>query len=342
MSNTVSQALTTDLQSLACEIVDLYSKGLESSAERLVEIKVSELLEEYSLSYVVKSCTKVVRESIFNTYYGYPFPGKQATEEERKQYFSKPVSLFSQPKELRLEVSKSTEKNLSEKRSVKICFPDSLIDKLLSRALELLRSEGSRAKDYYGKGIALELLTGRRQYSEICFSAEFEPLDPQTIYVSGIAKSNIEGVEIPVIGTDSLEISQALEEVRQFISSREWFNSETTSRDVKTKIDKIVRNIISSEFQPIIDSYYSDLREKYGRAWVSVFPKFSTHDFRALWVNICHKRINRELSDLGLYASQILGHTSERNTRHYQTYRIVSDKDFQNWKENEIPRLFDK
>lgn len=339
MTHTVSQALTTDLQALAREIVRLYSEGLESQAEGLAQDKVSALLEDYSLSYVVKSCTKVARESIFEAYYGYPFPGKQATEEERNQYFSKPVSLFSQPKGLRLEVTKTTEKNLSEKRAVKICFPDSLIDKLLSKALELLRSEGTRARDYYAKGVALELLTGRRQYSEICFSAEFQPLDPQTIYVSGIAKSNVEGVTIPVIGTDSLEISQALEEVREFISSREWFTPETTSRDVKTKIDKIVRDIISSEFQPIINSYYSDLRENYGRAWVSVFPNFSTHDFRALWVNICHKRINRELSDLGLYASQILGHTSERNTRHYQTYRIVSDKDFQNWKDNEIPRL---
>jgi hypothetical protein len=339
MVSPVSQALTVELQTLAREIVRLYREGLESQAEEIALQSVTDLLSRYSLTYVVKSCTKVVRESIYQEYYGYPFPGKQATEEERKQYFSSPVTLFSQPRELRLEISKTTEKNLSEKRAVKICFPDSLIDKLLSKALEILRNDGTRARDYYAKGLALELLTGRRQFSEICFSAEFQPVDNHTLYVSGIAKSNIEGLEIPVIGTDTLEISQALEEVREFITSREWFTEETTSRDVKSKIDKITRDILSREFQPIVDSYYSDLRQTYKKGWVSIFPPLSSHDFRALWVVICHKRINRELSDLGLYASKILGHTSERNTRHYQTYRIVSDTDFQSWKDNEIPRL---
>jgi hypothetical protein len=338
MANIVSKALQTDTQTLALEVVKLYREGLEGEAEGLCSEKISALLQTYSLNYVLKSCTKAYREAIYQAYYEIPFPGKRATDTERANYFSKPVSLFTPPEEIKTQSRKITETNLTNKRQIKVCFPDSLIDKLLAKSLELLRNTGTRARDIYGKGVALELLTGRRQYSEICFSAEFDPVGPQEIYFSGMAKSTVEGLKIPVIGTDSLEISQALEEVREFITSRKWFTEETTSRDVKEKIDEIIRDIIAKEFHPIIENYYSDLKDKYGRVWSEHFPKFSTHDFRTLWAIICHKRVNREMSDLGLYAKQILGHTSERNTRHYQTFRIVSDAEFQSWKENEIPR----
>jgi hypothetical protein len=342
MANIVSKALQTDTQTLALEVVKLYREGLEGEAEGLCSEKISALLQTYSLNYVLKSCTKGYREAIYQVYYGNPFPGKKATDKERANYFSKPVSLFTPPDWVKQNSREKTKIYVDKKQDVLVKLPDSLIDKLLVKGLELLRSEGVRAKDYYAKGLALELFTGRRQYEEICFSANFEPVSDNEIYFTGLAKSKIDGIKFPVLGANALEISSCLEELKTYIQSRDWFTEETTSRDIKEKIDKIYReDIIPTHFQPIIDEYFLEVRQSYGKQWKEKIPKFphlSTHEFRALYVCICHKRINREISGINTYAKKILGHSSDKSAKHYEGYRVVSDAEFQSWKENDLPR----
>jgi hypothetical protein len=321
-------------------ITTMISGGESDGARALCQEKIENLLTRYSQTYVLKACVKLFRESIYQAHYGQPWAGKLATDTQRAQYFDFPVNLFTPPENLKMEVRNTTEKNLTDHRSLTIAFPESLIDAMIDKAVALLKSDGTRARDIYAKAVAIELLTGRRQFAEICLNAVFHPSGPQSVYVTGLAKTPIEGVEIPVLGTDPETIIEALETVQTYIKSRPWFTPETAPDDVRRKIDKITREVITTEFQSLIDPFYSEILSTYGKLWTLQFKPFSTHDLRALWVVICHYRLNRTMSDIGVYARKILGHTSERSTKHYQIFKVIPDREFTHWKKTVIPHYF--
>lgn len=339
MAANVSQAILLDAAEFATQLLSHYPDN-ETEGRALATAKIEDLLKGFSPTYVLKGCTKAYREAIYTAYYGHEFPGKTATEKQRSDYYSAPVNWFTPPDNLKQDTKLATEKNLTQLRSLAIVFPESLIDELLDKAISLITTPPSRAYDYYAMGVAVELLSGRRQYSEILTNGKFTPVGPQEIRVTGLAKTGLEGVTIPVIGVDSETLCKAVETIQSYMTSRPWYRPDITSNEVKTKVDQITRDAISKEFQPLIDVYYDDLLKVYKGRWYVQFPKFSTHDLRALWAVICYHRLNRETADMGVYIRGILGHTSEKNTRHYQTFKIRSDSDFTHWKKTIVPNYF--
>ena len=339
MPANVSHALLRDAMEFATALLSHYPHD-EAGGKALAVAKIADLLKGYSPTYVLKGITKAYREAIYAAHYDHDFPGKTATEKQRSDYYSAPVNWFTPPDTLKEDTKLATEKNLTQLRSLAIVFPESLIDELLDKAVSLLTSPPSRAYDFYAMGVAVELLTGRRQYSEILTNGKFTPVGPQEIRVTGLAKTTLEGVTIPVIGVDSATLCKGVEAIQGYMQSRPWYRADIPSDEVKKKVDQISRDAIAKEFQPLIDAYYDDLLKVYGGRWYAQFPKFSTHDLRALWAIICYHRLNRETADMGVYIRGILGHTSEKNTRHYQTFKIRSDSDFAHWKKSIVPSYF--
>jgi hypothetical protein len=336
MAANISRALLKDGDDFAIVLLSYYPNR-EEEGRALASAKIAELLKDYSKSTVTKGITKGYREAIYRAHYGHDFPGKSATEKQRADYYSAPVNWFTVPEEIKDEVNKVTQVNLQQQRTLTIVFPEPLIDALLEKAVNLVTRPPSSAYDYYAIGVGLELLTGRRQYREILTSAKFTSISKQYVKVENIGKTFLESVEIPVIGIDSETVCNSVELIRDFLSGRPWYYPEITSNEVKAKVDKITRDVIKKEFQPILDQYYRPLLDQYGAKWYEQFPAFSTHDLRTLYGVICYHRLNREASDIGVYVKSVLGHTSESSTKHYQKFKIKSVSDFEFWKVSIVP-----
>lgn len=339
MAANVSQALLKDAKEFALELLTHYPDD-EAGGRALATAKIEDLLGQYAKSTVTKGITKAYREAIYQAHYGHDFPGKTATEKQRADYYAAPVNWFTVPEEISNEVNEITQVNLGQHRDLTIIFPESLIDELLDKAVSLVTSPPSRAYDFYAMGVALELLTGRRQYSEILTASTYRALSPQIVRVEKPAKTVLPWVDVPVLGLDSHAVCDAIESIREFLKGRGWWIDGITSNQVKEKVDKVTRDAIGKEFQPILDRYYGDLLARYGKKWVQQFPPFSTHDFRSLYGVICYHRLNRESSDIGVYVKSVLGHTSENSTKHYQKFRIKSDSEFSQWKKTILPGYF--
>ena len=339
MPTHASKILLSDATEFAAQLLSHYPHD-EAGGKALAIAKIEDLLSRYAKSTVTKGLTKAYREAIYAALYGHDFPGKAASEKQRSDYYAAPVNWFTVPEVISNEVNKTTQVNLGQHRDLTIVFPDSLIDELLDKAVSLVTSPPLKAYDFYAMGVALELLIGRRQYSEILTTSTYRPLSPQIIRVEKPAKTALPWVDVPVLALDSQTVCEAIESIREFLKGRGWWVDGITSNQVKDKVDKVTRDAIDREFQPILNRYYGDLLARYGKEWVQQFPPFSTHDFRSLYGVICYHRLNRESSDIGVYVKSVLGHTSENSTKHYQLFRIKTDSEFSQWKKTILPSYF--
>ncbi len=196
--------------------------------------------------------------------------------------------------------------NLSDNR-VKISME--IIDKLIELAVTSLRKKSENKRDIASKAVALELLTGRRQYSEI--------LNPKTIIkfyhldffkAENLAKSKQDNTdltldELPILGR---QFEQYEGEISDLILSarKEILNEIEKDLEINTSsIQNLWKRPIIQALIPY-DLILKDVRKKNS----NLEPlNGSTHLLRKIYAFSCYQKFHKHGNE-SQYFGRILGH----------------------------------
>lgn len=309
-------------EELASKVVDLWSNGKDEEATELCNKKIQALLGLYSPSYVAKDCQRIFRKAIF-----------QASGLSEYKYRERPVSYFTVPKEVLNAVNYHSREAVSNQRDDLVTIPSDVVSELLETAKTLLEKPVEKANDCYEKVIALGLLTGRRCFVEIMNKAEFHKVDsPNLVSFSGQAKGGedkeLSAYLIPVLGVSPDLAIEGLEEVREYLINRPWWDEEAISEQkdyIKRRTNKQIKRLLDRHYAPVLRKGDID--------------QISAHDLRKLYAAICYynqKRLNLYRSSnpaFTAFASEILGHSSltesgqkykdTKTSESYEKYEIV-------------------
>ncbi|MFM6213599.1 protelomerase family protein, partial [Planktothrix sp.] len=184
-----------DTVQLAKEVMALYNQGKIEDAKSLCNDKILDLAKLYKPSTLCKGIQLCYRKAIFS---------ESGLEEYR--YTEYPVSLFSVPIEMVQNTNETTRDTVERQLNDYIFIKSESIDKMLQKAVELIKKDCISGQDYYEKAVGIALLTGRRIYSEVLLQADFEAINSNNIRFTGQAKGGVEksleSYKIPVLGCD--------------------------------------------------------------------------------------------------------------------------------------------
>ncbi|MFM6402848.1 protelomerase family protein, partial [Planktothrix sp.] len=186
-----------DAVQLAKEVIRLYKEGKIEDAKNLCNDKILDLAKIYKPSTLCKGIQPTYRKAIFS---------ESGLSEYR--YTEYPVSLFSVPIEMIAATNETTRDTVEKQLNDYIFIKSESIDKMLKKAVELIKKDCISGQDYYDKAVGIALLTGRRIYSEVLLQADFEAINSNNNNISftGQAKGGVEkaleSYKIPVLGCD--------------------------------------------------------------------------------------------------------------------------------------------
>lgn len=276
-------------QILASSLTDDQKQAMVKCLDLCIEEKES-LLSRYKESTFNKSIVQEYRKAIATV-----------TGNDPQDYNVTPLAFFT-PNRYNLVVS--NEKARKDLFKDRIPLSPKVKDDLLLKAIAIIEgteSTGAIGKDIYAKAISLELLTGRRCYSEILTYAEFRPYSDHEVIFTGQAKGDLEKRQreyiIPVLAIAPDKAVKALKEVRDYIQSRPWYSPDLAPSKIKRKTDSQIDLAINRHYLSLFTPLYLD-----GYKF-----SVSSHVFRKIYATICHQTLAPEKPFLQ-YAASILGH----------------------------------
>jgi len=276
-----------DAVQLAKEVIALYNQGKIEDAKSLCNDKILDLAKIYKPSTLCKGIQLTYRKAIFS---------ESGLSEYR--YTEYPVSLFSVPIEMIAATNETTRDTVEKQLNDYIFIKSESIDKMLKKAVELIKKDCISGQDYYDKAVGIALLTGRRIYSEVLLQADFEAINSNKISFTGQAKGGVEksleSYKIPVLGCDSKLIIKALEDVQNYIKNRDWFDSLESEKQLSDKTKKPIERAVFQNFTTILKD------EK-----ILLTP----HDLRKVYATVCWYRLTRCKGSFTAYAATLLGHS---------------------------------
>ena len=235
-----------DAVQLAKELIALYKEGKIEDAKNLCNDKILDLAKLYKPSTLCKGIQLTYRKAIFT---------ESGLEEYR--YTEYPVSLFSVPIEMVQSTNETTRDTVEKQISDYIFIKSESIDKMLEKAVELIKKDCVSGQDYYEKATAIALLTGRRIYSEVLLQADFEVVNSNNISFTGQAKGGIEkaleSYKIPVLGCDSKLIIKALKDVQNYIKNRDWFDTLESEKQLSDRTKRPIERAVFQNFTTILN-----------------------------------------------------------------------------------------
>lgn len=309
--------LEPDALELAGHVVRLWEEGKKVEATKLCDAKIQELLQIYAPATVAKDCQKLYRKAIAN------LSGKE-------RYTEEPISFFKVPIETLMRVNEASKDSVEAQRSELIPITDSVKDRLLATARELLNAPTMKAQDIYNKAVAVMLLTGRRGYSEILSRAEFTAIDKYSVSFKGQAKGGeekrAESYQFKVLHVTADEIVRAQNEISNYMKSRPWHSSELTDKDISGKCKKQVQACIDEYFNPIFDEI---------RGAGIVVERLHPHDLRKIAATIAHGFYGHRQA-FTQFAASYLGHNTTnrvlgkkrvdtKTSESYEKFYLVED-----------------
>jgi hypothetical protein len=242
-----------------------------------------------------------------------------------------PLCLFTLPSEIVESKNTSYENKVSAMRLIQIPISREIVDKIIAEAIEWLDipyHEGSKNRNaLYQKGLAIEILTGRRIYSEVLALGHFETIDDKYIMFKGQAKGNQEKREkpyvIPFLG-GSIEIAnkiiKAKKEIDDYYQSREWFDISLYKNE--SDFIRKFRDNVKKQLTPFLnqlDKHFDIVRQKAmlqttDKKWC--MEPLSSHDLRRFYAFACWMIIEEKRGAFTEYATRALIHEKERKSGH--------------------------
>jgi Telomere resolvase len=207
----------------------------------------------------------------------------------------------------------TTDVKLKDMRRVKesnrgdnrIPVPKSILDELIQKAVDDLKKPVGTSSDYMSKSLALELLTGRRQYSEILNPDCFIELDSDGYFkVIGLAKGSQEKKEtcfkLPFLGLgvdDNIVklIQDNLKLVREFVAEKQG---------KKTSLVTLL-NPLFMQAMVEYDAIFKPVRLNSSNM---PFLTGKTHFLRKLYAFCCWVILDNQRSNESQYFAEILVH----------------------------------
>ncbi|QCS48146.1 hypothetical protein FEK30_01125 (plasmid) [Picosynechococcus sp. PCC 11901] len=286
-------------------------KGLLDCLDMAIEEK-EDLLTHYAKSTFIREIVKSYRKAI-----------AELVGMDARNYRSTPICFITANA---LDVAKG---NLEVKKALakdRIPINSELKDALINKAVSLIKQESNSAKDIYTKALSLELLTGRRCYSELGLTANFHPYSENELIFTGQAKGSEEKAKreyiIPILGISPSEAVKALLEVREWIQSRPWYSENISKNDIKKKLETQIKQSLFSHYLPLFIPL--------AKAGHTI--ELTTHDLRKLYATICHQALAPQKS-YTQYIATILGHdsigktgeiiTKTQSSEHYDKFYLV-------------------
>ena len=226
-----------------------------------------------------------------------------------EMYHYLPYCLFIIPEKEISEINKNyrdkiIDRNQSENR-VKINME--IIDNMIEYAVNSLRKISENKRDLASKSIAIEILTGRRQFEEI-LNPDCELIfSSEKFKAKGLAKSNQKDIwleNLPFLGRD---FEQYDGEIRDLIlSARKEILEEIkreNEKDLKSKKGNLWNTPITQALTPYERFLLTVKREN--PQMESIGSK--THIMRKIYAFACFQKFHKYGNE-SLYFSKILGH----------------------------------
>lgn len=225
----------------------------------------------------------------------------------KNSYNLLPYLLFQSDLKITTEVKlkdmrRVKESNRGEKR---IPLTENILNQLIEKAINDLRLPADSSRDFMGKALALELLLGRRQYSEILNPECFIELDNDGFFkVIGLAKGSQEKKEtcfkLPYLGLNYDDniinlIQDNLKIVRDFVA---------TKMGKKTSITTLL-NPLFMQAMVDYDVIFKPVRLKSENM---PFLSGKTHFLRKLYAFCCWVILDNQRSNESQYFAEILVH----------------------------------
>ena len=233
-----------------------------------------------------------------------------------------PYLLFQSDSTITHEVKMKDYRRVKEsnKGENRIPLTENILNQLIEKAINDLRLPADSSRDFMGKALALELLLGRRQYSEILNPECFIEIDNDGFFkVIGLAKGSQEKKEtcfkLPYLGLNYDDdiinlIQDNLKIVRDFVA---------TKMGKKTSITTLLNPLFC---QAMVD-YDTILKPVRLKSENMPFLTGKTHFLRKLYAFSCWVILDKQRSNESQYVAEILVH-GEQKGEDFLTQDIVA------------------
>lgn len=229
----------------------------------------------------------------------------------KNSYNLLPYLLFQSDLKITYEVKMKDIRRVKEanKGDNRIPIPKMILNQLIEKAIEDLKKPVQTSSDYMSKALALELLTGRRQYSEILNSECFIELEDNGYFkVLGLAKGSQAKREtcfkLPYLGSsfdDNIVnlIQNNLKLVREFV---------TEKQGKKTPLVTLLNPL----FMQALSEYDVILKPVRIQSDKMPFLAGKTHFLRKFYAFCCWVILDKQRSNESQYFAEILVHGDKK------------------------------